>query len=83
MPTNILNDIINDAVLLNQPPEFNGARIKIYYATQEGTKPPTVVLFVNDPKHMHFSYLRYLENQIRANFEFTGTPLKFILRKKE
>lgn len=83
MPTNILNDIINDAVLLNQPPEFNGARIKIYYATQEGTKPPTIVLFVNDPKHMHFSYLRYLENQIRANFEFTGTPLKFILRKKE
>ncbi|MDD4388199.1 MAG: ribosome biogenesis GTPase Der [Bacilli bacterium] len=83
MPTNILNDIMIDSVLLNQPPDFNGDRIKIYYATQEDIKPPSVVLFVNDPKHMHFSYLRYLENQIRNSFEFAGTPLKFILRKKE
>jgi len=83
MPTNILNDIITDAVLLNQPSAFNGNRIKIYYATQDDIKPPSVVLFVNDPKHMHFSYLRYLENQIRNSFEFAGSPLKFILRKKE
>ncbi|HOA78512.1 MAG: ribosome biogenesis GTPase Der [Bacilli bacterium] len=83
IPTNILNDIITDAVLLNQPPEFEGARIKIYYATQDAVKPPSIVLFVNDPKHMHFSYLRYLENQIRNSFEFSGTPIKFVLRKKE
>jgi len=83
VPTNIINDIIIDALLLNQPPIFNGDRLKIYYATQESIKPPTFILFVNDPKHIHFSYLRYLENQIRNVFEFKGTPLKFILRKKE
>ncbi|NLD27120.1 MAG: ribosome biogenesis GTPase Der, partial [Acholeplasmataceae bacterium] len=83
VPTNILNDILMDAVLLNQPPIFNGNRLKLSYAIQEGTQPPSFVLFVNNEKHMHFSYLRYLENQIRKTFDFTGTPLKFTLRKKE
>jgi len=83
VPTSVLNDIIIDAVLMNQPPMFNGDRIKISYATQEDTMPPSFVLFVNDEKHMHFSYLRYLENQIRKTFNFEGSPLKFILRKKE
>ncbi|HHX00488.1 MAG TPA: ribosome biogenesis GTPase Der, partial [Acholeplasmataceae bacterium] len=83
IPTNILNDILMDAILINQPPLFNGNRIKLSYATQESTMPPSFVLFVNDEKHMHFSYLRYLENQIRNTFHFEGTPLKFILRKKE
>lgn len=83
VPTSILNDILMDAVLINQPPMFNGDRIKLKYATQEDIMPPSFVLFVNDEKHMHFSYLRYLENQIRNTFHFEGSPLKFILRKKE
>ncbi|HEY8396281.1 MAG TPA: ribosome biogenesis GTPase Der [Bacilli bacterium] len=83
VPTNILNDILMDAILINQPPVYNGNRLKLSYATQEDTMPPSFVLFVNNEKHMHFSYLRYLENRIRENFDFTGTPLKFILRKKE
>ena len=81
--TSLLNEVLTDAFLLNQPPIFNGNRLKLSYATQEDTKPPSFVLFVNNEKHMHFSYLRYLENRIRENFDFTGTPLKFILRKKE
>ena len=79
---NVLNDIITDACLLNQPPIFNGNRLKVSYATQSDIKPPTFVLFVNDEKHMHFSYLRYLENKIRENFNFEGSPIKIILRKK-
>lgn len=81
--TSILNDIILDACLLNQPPIFNGNRLKVAYATQSDTKPPTFVLFVNDEKHMHFSYSRYLENRIREKFDFSGCPLKIVLRKKE
>lgn len=81
--TSVLNDILTDALILNQPPIFNGNRLKINYATQESTAPPSFVLFVNDERHMHFSYLRYLENSIRQNFEFTGTPIKFTLRKKD
>ncbi len=81
--TSVLNDIIMDAILLNQPPVFNGNRLRINYATQEDTCPPSFVFFVNDERHMHFSYLRYLENKIRENFEFTGTPIKFTLRKKD
>ncbi|MDD3999697.1 MAG: ribosome biogenesis GTPase Der [Bacilli bacterium] len=83
VPTNVLNEVLQDAVLLNQPPIFNGNRLKLNYATQEDIKPPSFVLFVNNEKHMHFSYLRYLENRIRENFDFSGSPLKFILRKKE
>ncbi len=81
--TNVLNDVLQDAVLLNQPPIFKGNRLRLSYATQSDTAPPTFVLFVNDEIHMHFSYLRYLENQIRATFEFSGSPIKFVLRKNE
>ncbi|MGD9886987.1 MAG: ribosome biogenesis GTPase Der [Bacilli bacterium] len=83
VPTNLLNDCLLDATLLNQPPIFKGNRLKLTYATQEETMPPSFVLFVNSEKHMHFSYLRYLENQIRATFDFQGSPMKFTLRKKE
>ncbi|MFA7435493.1 MAG: ribosome biogenesis GTPase Der [Bacilli bacterium] len=83
VPTNILNDILMDAVLINQPPIFNGNRLRLSYSTQEDVMPPSFVLFVNNEKHMHFSYLRYLENQIRRTFKFEGCPIKFILRKKE
>ena len=81
--TSVLNDILLDAVLLNQPPVFNGNRLRLNYATQEDVMPPSFVLFVNDEKHMHFSYLRYLENKLRESFDFSGSPIKFILRKKE
>jgi GTP-binding protein len=80
--TSILNDLLVDAQLMNQTPNFNGGRLRIYYGEQVSVKPPTFVLFVNDPHFMHFSYLRYLENQIRETFDFTGTPLKIILRLK-
>ena len=81
--TSVLNDVLQDAVLLNQPPMFNGNRLKLSYATQSDICPPTFVLFVNSEKHMHFSYQRYLENQIRDNFDFVGCPIKLQLRKKE
>lgn len=81
--TSVLNDILMDAVLLNQPPLFNGNRLRLTYATQDDVMPPSFVLFVNDEKHMHFSYLRYLENQLRDSFEFSGSPIKFTLRKNE
>ena len=82
VPTSILNDIMLDALILNQPPIFNGNRISISYSTQEEACPPSFVLFVNDEKYMHFSYQRYLENKLRETFPFEGTPIKFILRKK-
>lgn len=81
--TNVLNDCLLDAFLLNQPPEFNGNRIRLSYATQSDVMPPCFVLFVNNEIHMHFSYLRYLENKIRETFDFSGSPIKFVLRKKE
>lgn len=81
--TSVLNDVLLDAVLLNQPPLFNGNRLRLTYATQDDVMPPSFVLFVNDEKHMHFSYLRYLENQLRNSFEFSGSPIKFTLRKNE
>lgn len=80
--TSVLNDVLLDAVLLNQPPIFNGNRLRLTYATQDDVMPPSFVLFVNSEKHMHFSYLRYLENKIRESFDFDGSPLKFTLRKK-
>ena len=83
VPTNLLNDVLLDAVLLNQPPLFNGNRLKLSYSTQSETMPPTFVLFVNSETHMHFSYLRYLENKLRQAFNFEGSPIKFVLRKKE
>mgnify|MGYP002621613054 CR=1 FL=1 len=83
VPTNVLNDVLHDAILLNQPPMFNGNRLRLSYATQSDVEPPTIVLFVNNETHMHFSYLRYLENKVRQTFDFSGTPIKFVLRKKE
>ncbi len=81
--TSIINNLIADATLLNQAPRHNGGRLKVYYASQVSTKPPTFVLFVNDPVFAHFSYLRYLENTVREYFDFTGTPIKFVLRLRK
>lgn len=81
--TNVLNDIILDATLANQAPIFNGDRLRVLYATQATSCPPTFVLFVNEPNCMHFSYQRYLENKIREAFILDGTPIQFILRKRE
>lgn len=81
--TNVVNDVILDANLLNQAPEIHGVRLKIYYATQVSVAPPTFVFFVNDPNAMHFSYQRYLENKLRESFMLDGSPIKIILRKKE
>ncbi|MBQ4571594.1 MAG: ribosome biogenesis GTPase Der [Bacilli bacterium] len=81
--TNVLNDVLLDATLIQQAPFFNGDRLKIYYASQVEKNPPSFVLFVNDPNYLHFSYQRYLENKLREAFSFEGTPIKFILRKKE
>jgi GTP-binding protein len=80
--TGVLNDIIADAVMMNQPPVGKGRRLKIFYCTQVSTKPPTFVMFVNDPEIMHFSYERYLENQLRTRFGLEGTPVRFIYRSR-
>ncbi len=80
--TGLLNDILNDAQTALQPPASSGRRLRIYYATQQSTNPPTFVFFVNDKELMHFSYERYLENKFRQAFGFEGTPLRFILREK-
>ncbi len=80
--TSVLNEIIRDAVQLNPAPTDKGRRLKILYATQSSVKPPTFVLFVNEPEIMHFSYQRYLENKIRENFGFEGTSIKFVVKKR-
>ncbi|MBQ9757531.1 MAG: ribosome biogenesis GTPase Der [Clostridia bacterium] len=80
--TGLLNDVINDAIAMVQPPSDKGKRLKIYYGTQVSIKPPTFVLFVNNSELAHYSYVRYLENKIRAAFGFRGTPIKFIIREK-
>lgn len=80
--TSVLNEVIRDAMQLNPPPSDKGKRLKIYYATQSGVRPPTFVLFVNEPEIMHFSYERFLENKIRENFGFEGTPIKIVVRKR-
>ncbi len=80
--TGLLNDVINEAIAMVQPPSDKGKRLKIYYATQASVKPPTFVLFVNNADLAHYSYVRYLENKIRASFGFEGTPIKFIVREK-
>lgn len=81
--TGVLNEIISEAVVMQQPPSDKGKRLKIYYVTQVSVKPPTFVIFVNDKDLMHFSYTRYLENRIRDTFGFRGTPLKFIIRERK
>ena len=80
--TGVLNEIMAEAVAMNQPPSDNGKRLRLYYITQVSVKPPTFVIFVNDKELMHFSYTRYLENKIREAFGFRGTPLKFIIRER-
>jgi GTP-binding protein len=80
--TGVLNEIMMQAVVMQQPPSDKGKMLKLYYITQAAVKPPTFVIFVNDKKLMHFSYTRYIENQIRASFGFKGTPLKFIIRER-
>ena len=80
--TGVLNDVLNEAIAKVQPPSDKGKRLKIMYITQASTKPPAFVLFVNDKELAHFSYIRYLENQIRATFGLEGTPVKFIIRER-
>ena len=80
--TGMLNDVLNEATMKVQPPSDKGKRLKIYYMTQASTCPPTFVVFVNRQELMHFSYLRYLENQIRGVFGLEGTPVKFIIRER-
>lgn len=80
--TSTLNEVLVDAQLMNQAPNFNGGRLKILYASQVSSAPPTIVLFVNDPLYMHFSYKRYIENKLRETFNFEGTPIKILLRKR-
>lgn len=81
--TGVLNEIVAEAVAMQQPPSDKGKRLKIYYTTQVAVKPPTFVIFVNDKELMHFSYTRYLENRIRETFGFRGTALKFIIRERK
>ncbi len=80
--TGVLNEIMTEAVALQQPPSDKGRRLKLFYMTQVAVKPPTFVIFVNDKELMHFSYTRYMENRIRDSFGFGGTPLKFIIRER-
>ena len=79
----VLNDVVMDAIAHNPTPTDNGKRLRIYYATQVAIKPPTFVIFVNDPELMHFSYERFLENQIREAFDFEGTPIHIIERRRK
>lgn len=81
--TGVLNEIMTEAVALQQPPSDKGKRLKLYYITQVAVKPPTFVIFVNDKELMHFSYTRYIENKIREAFGFKGTSLKFIIRERK
>ena len=81
--TGVLNEIMTEAVALQQPPSDKGKRLKLYYITQVAVKPPTFVIFVNDKELMHFSYTRYLENRIREAFGFKGTSLKFFIRERK
>ena len=80
--TSVLNDVLSEAVTIVQPPTDKGRRLKIFYMTQATTKPPTFVVFVNDKELFHFSYERYLVNQIRKEFGLTGTPIRMIVREK-
>jgi len=80
--TGLLNECINEAITVTEPPSKNGRRLKIFYATQVSVHPPCFVLFVNEPTLMHFSYERYLENFLRKTFDFTGTPIHIMLRSR-
>ena len=80
--TSVINQVINEAIALVQPPTDKGRRLKIFYGTQGTTKPPTFVIFVNNKSLFHFSYERYLINQFRKEFGFIGTPIRIIIREK-
>jgi GTP-binding protein len=80
--TGMLNDVLNDAIAMVQPPSDKGKRLKIYYMTQVGVKPPSFVIFVNNAELMHYSYSRYLQNTLRNNFGFEGTPIRFTIKEK-
>lgn len=80
--TGLLNDVLQEAILTNEPPSKNGKRLKLYYITEVSANPPTFVVFVNDEKLMHFSYKRYLENALRRSFDFQGTPIRILVRNK-
>ena len=81
--TSLLNEIIQEAQMMNETPDFNGGRCKVYYTQQVGSKPMTIALFCNEPSWMHFSYLRYLENRIRESFELVGSPINLVCRRKK
>ena len=83
LPTSILNDVVMDSVAMNPPSQFNNGVAKFYYATQVSIEPPTFVIFVNDENYVHFSYARYLENRLRTVFDFEGTPIKIIFRRRD
>ena len=83
IPTGALNDLISDAIRLNEPPSYLGRRMRVYFSSQVATNPPVFALFVNDENLMHFSYARYLENTIRGAYDFTGTPIKIVTREKK
>lgn len=83
IPTNVLNQIIQDAQFMNPTPDFNHGRLKILFANQVSIKPPTFVFFCNDPKTAHFSYTRYLENRLRESFDFAGSPINIIYRERK
>lgn len=83
IPTNVLNDVIMDAIAMNPTPTLKGKRLKVLYATQVAVQPPSFVVFVNDPELMHFSYERFLENKIRDAFGFVGTPIKLFARRRQ
>lgn len=80
--TGMLNDVVNEAITMTEPPALSGKRLKIYYATQVSTQPPTFVIFVNDEKLVHFSYKRYMENYFRKTFGFAGTPMRLYFRNR-
>lgn len=80
--TSLLNNVVQDAQQMNEAPDFNGGRLKIYFVNQANTCPPTFVLFVNKPKYAHFSYLRYIENRLRESFNLDGTPIEIVLRER-
>ena len=83
VPTGLLNDTLAEAVAITQPPSDKGRRLKVYYMTQVSIRPPTFVIFVNSKKLMHFSYIRYIENHLRKQFGFVGTPIHFIIRERD
>ena len=80
--TSLLNDVMQEAQVMNLAPDFNGGRLKIYFASQVSTAPPHIVLVVNEPNFMHFSYQRYIENKLRETFNFEGTPIRIVLKKR-